>query len=256
MTRLTPAALPLVAALALLQSPAAHAQERAAGDAKWGLGLGVSVRKSPYEGVGDKSTVLPLLSYENDWVRLFGTTLDAKLPSAGPVDFSLRAKVALGEGYVASDSAALAGMAARDGSIYLGAATTWHAGFAEFSLDYLHDVSGNSQGARLRLGAEHSFAFAQRFLVTPHASVTRLDAKHVDYFYGVRPEEATAARPAYAGKATAETELGIRFGLLLAPNQRLLLDLVDTHWGSGVTDSPLVGRSSAPGILLGYTYTF
>lgn len=41
--------------------------------------------------------------YENHWVSLLGTTLDLKLPTAGPMSFRLRARY-LDEGYEAEDS--------------------------------------------------------------------------------------------------------------------------------------------------------
>ena len=78
----------------------------------------------------------------------------------------------------------------------------------------------------------------------------------MDYYYGVRQSEATSARPAYEGKSTTETEVGVRFIYLLASNQRLILDVNDTRWGSGISKSPLVDRTSTPGLLLGYTYAF
>lgn len=224
--------------------------------AKWGLGVAAGFRKSLYKGISDNNTYLPLISYENNWVRLFGNTLDAKLPSLGAFDFSLRTKVALGEGYQASKSSYLTGMQARDGSIYLGGATTWNPGFAKLSLDYLHDVSGNSKGSQLKFGIERSFNFAGAWQLAPHAGVTELDSKYVDYYYGVKASEATADRPQYTGKSTTQTEFGVRLGYLITPRQRAFLDVGDTHFGSGISKSPLVDRTSAPTFLLGYFYAF
>ena len=254
----------LAAILATLQAPAAWADDHEGADrgadeqdgSKWGLGVGASLKHSPYKGISTDNSYLPLVSYENKYVRLFGNVFDVKLPSAGLFDFSLRAKVALGEGYQASKSAYLSGMESRNGSIYLGGATTLHAGFADLSLDYLKDVSGNSKGSQLKLGIEHSFSFDRRYQVTPHASVTSLDAKYVDYYFGVKASEATAARPEYTGKSTTDAEFGVRFGYLITPHQRLLLDVTDTHWGSGISKSPLVDKTSTPGVLLGYIYSF
>jgi outer membrane protein len=224
--------------------------------AKWGLGVGASLKKSPYKGMANDNSYLPLVSYENKWVRLFANTLDAKLPSLGDLDFSIRAKVALGEGYRASKSPYLAGMDSRNGSVYLGAAGTWRAGFAKLSLDYLEDVSGNSKGGQLKFGVERSFDFERALQVTPHASITRLDSKYVDYYYGVKASEATPARQEYIGKSTAETEFGVRFGYLVAPNQRVLLDISDAHRGAGISRSPLVDKSSTPAFQLGYIHAF
>ena len=222
----------------------------------WGLGLGVSAAKSPYLGMKNDTTVIPLLSYENQYVRFFGNTLDVKLPSTGDFDFSLRGKIPFGGGYKAIDSAYFAGMTDRKGAFDLGGAVTWRTALGKASLEYLRDVSGHSKGSKLKLGFEHAFRFDGRFEVVPHFELTREDAKSVDYYYGVTAAEATSARPQYLGKATTNTELGVRFGYAIDPRQRLLLDVVDTRRGSGITNSPLVARKSTPGLKFGYIYGF
>ena len=254
----------LLALLAGLLAGVAHAGEHEGADrgadeadgSKWAVGVAAGFRKSPYRGVDNGNTYLPLVSYESKWIRFFGNTLDAKLPSLGDFDFSIRTKVALGEGYKASKSPYLSGMETRSGSVYLGGASTWRAGFASFSLDYLKDVSGNSKGSQLAFGIERSFVFDRLYQVTPHASITRLDSKYVDYYYGVKASEATPSRPEYVGKSTNQTQLGVRFGVMLTPHQRVLLDVSDQHWGSGISKSPLVDKASAPAFQLGYTYAF
>jgi outer membrane protein len=117
-------------------------------------------------------------------------------------------------------------------------------------------VSGNSKGSELQLGIEHSFNFERKFQVTPHASMIRQDAKLVDYYYGVRASEATAARPEYKGKSTTETQFGVRFGYLMTPNQKFILDVSDAHFGSGITNSPIVDKKTTPAFQLGYLYSF
>lgn len=244
---------------------AAHAADREGADRggddqpneyHWGLGLGVSAEKSPYLGMKNNTTIIPLLSYETQYVRFFGNTLDVKLPSAGDFDFSLRGKIPLGGGYKASDSAYFVGMADRKGPFDIGGAVTWDTSLGKASLEYLRDVSGHSKGSRLKLGFEHAFRFDRRFEIVPHAELTRDDAKSVDYYYGVTSAEATSVRPQYRGKATTDTEFGLRFAYAIDPRQRLLLDVTDKRWGTGITNSPLVARKSTPGLKFGYIYRF
>jgi outer membrane protein len=222
----------------------------------WGLGLGVGSSQSPYIGKKDVDTAIPVLTYENRYVRLFGNLFDVKLPSIGAFDFSLRSKIAVGQGYSSSDSTDLTGMDSRKGSIYLGGAATWRSPLGKASFEYLHDASGHSKGANARLGFEHAFTFARRFEVTPYVGVARQDAKEVDYYYGVRESEATAARPAYSGTSTTVTDFGVRFGYAIDQKQRLLLDIADQHYGKGITNSPIVGRSSTLGVKAAYVYRF
>jgi outer membrane protein len=113
----------------------------------------------------------------------------------------------------------------------------------------LADASSHSKGQSVKVGAERSFSFDRRFEVTPHIGVNWLDKKYVDYYYGVKDVEATAARPAYAGRSTANLELGVRFGYAYDLHQRVFLDVGATYWGAGITDSPLVGKTTSPGVM-------
>ncbi len=56
--------------------PAASAQP----ERQWGLGAGISFKKKAYRDVDTDTTTIPLLTYENDWVRFAGPTVDLKLP--------------------------------------------------------------------------------------------------------------------------------------------------------------------------------
>lgn len=226
------------------------------GVSHWGLGLGVNSKTKPYAGVGTDTSVLPLVSFENRYVRLFGNLFDVKLPSYGAFDFSLRTQVSIGDGYKGSDSTALNGMADRKGAIFVGAASTWHNDIADISAAWLHDASGHSKGSGLKLGAQHSFRLPGRFEVTPHLEYARFDAKYVDYYYGVRASEATTTRREYLGKGTAEVQAGVRLGYMLTRHQRFLLDVSEVRLGTGITDSPIVNRKSAPELKIGYLYAF
>jgi outer membrane protein len=251
-------------AVVLLAAATAQAAEHEGADRgadepdgyNWGLGAGVGIKKSPYAGVNSKTSALPLISFENKYVRLFGNQFDVKLPSYGPFDFSLRTQVAIGDGYKGSDSARLNGMADRKGAVFVGGAATWRNAIANVSVDWLKDVSGRSKGSEFKLGAEHPFRFAGAFEIAPHAQFLHVDGKYVDYYYGVRASEATPVRQEYLGKSTSELQAGVRFAYLLAAHQRILLDVSDTHLGSGITDSPIVDRTWMPALRIGYTYAF
>jgi MipA family protein len=223
---------------------------------RWGLGLGISSKKKPYAGVGTDTRVIPLVSFENRYVRLFGNQFDVKLASQGAIDFSLRTQVSIGGGYKGSDSSQLNGMADRKGTIFVGAASTWHNDIADISAAWLQDASGHSEGSEFKLGAQHSFRLPGRFEVTPHLEYVHFDSRYVDYYYGVRANEATTTRRAYTGKGTSEVQAGVRFGYMLTRHQRFLLDVSEARLGSGITDSPIVNRKSLPELRFGYLYAF
>ncbi len=222
---------------------------------RWGLGVAVGSERSLYKGISSKTVGIPLVSYENRYVRVFGNTLDVKLPNVGPVRFAFRTKVALGEGYKASDSSFLTGMEDRKGSLDMGIAALMPTPYARLSLQWLGDVSGHSKGQELKLGIERPFAWG-RFELTPAFVVSWVDKKYVDYYYGVKATEATVARPEYLGKATTNVEVALRMGYLIDPRQRVTFEVNERRSGSGITNSPIVDRTTTPGVRFGYLYRF
>jgi len=244
----------LVACLAVgLPLPTLAADEPVA-DSQWGLGLGVAVSQRPYRDAENKTRALPLLMYENRWVRIGGTGIDLKLPSAGPVSFALRARYAF-DGYEQSDAPILNGMAERKDSLWLGGAAKWRNDIADLSAEWVGDASGNSKGQQFKLQLDRSFK-AGAFQFTPRLAATWLDRKYVDYYYGVTAPEAAGNRPFYEGAATVNAEVGLRTVYGLAPRHALSLDVGTTRLGTGIKDSPLVERRNVSRLFFGYVHRF
>ena len=247
---------------AILVAPAARAEDPAfpgvvaptESDSHWGLGLGVGTQHGLYKGISSRTTVIPLILYDNEYVHVLGNTVDLKLPSAAGVNFALRAKYDLGSGYKATDSSYLTGMAERKGSVWLGGAATWENDVATLSVQWLK-ASGASKGQQFEINAEHAFRFGRLQLI-PHIGAEWSDKKYVDYYYGVLPSEATALRPAYAGNSTTDVSAGLRINYAVERNQLILLDISDKHRGTNITQSPLVDKTSTPALRVGYLYKF
>jgi outer membrane protein len=220
----------------------------------WAIGVGGGVQTQPYAGIDRKAQALPLILFENKYVRVAGPGLDLKLPDAGPVSLSLRARYA-DEGYAEDDAPGLAGMASRHGGVWLGASARWRSGVAQLFTEVLSDASGHSNGLQARVGVDKEIRFG-RFSVTPTVSAIWLDRKYVGYYYGVTAAEATMARPEYDGRATVNTEFTLRTRYMLAPDQALTLDIGATRLGAGIQNSPLVGRSATANVRMGYLYRF
>jgi outer membrane protein len=243
--------------VALLWSAAALAQAppaRPTADATWGLGLGLSTESKPYRGVHSKTRLLPLITFENRWVRVFGPGLEVKLPVQGPLSMDLRLRYQ-DTGYAASDSAFLAGMQERKNSLWAGARVAWRHEIAQLSVEWLGDASHHSGGQQLKLGLDKTLRLGP-VLVQPRLALSWQDAAHVNHHFGVRPWEARAGRPAYAPGSDRQTELGVRLTLPLAPHQVVYLDLGHHRLGSQARNSPLVDRSGTTALRLGGIYRF
>lgn len=247
----------LAAALVALTPLASQAQGPDQGGddrTQWGLGLAVMPETRAYRDFDNKTRVLPLVTFENRWVRVFGPGLEFKLGRSGPLSYGLTVGYAR-DGYKPTDSPALLGMDRRQSSAWLGGRVGLQAGGATLSADWSADALSHSKGQKLRLGAERRYGLGD-FGLTPRVTATWLDSKFVNYYYGVRSSETNANRPAYTPGATVNTEFGLRVDYRLAPQQMLFADMGVTALGSAIKRSPVVDRSTLPEVRLGYLYRF
>lgn len=246
-----------VLSLGLAAALPAGAQEAEAPEAKtsrWGIGLGAAVIDRPYRDYDQETKGLPIVYFENRWAEINAGRFDFKINGSEDLSFRVRARYTM-DGYDPEDSDYLQGMEERDDSVWAGGAVVWNSPFAEVSAEYLVDAMDKSGGARGRVQAEHRFGMG-RFGLTPRVAAEWVDEKYVAYYYGVRPEEATLARPAYDGKATVNAEVGLRLDYSPAERHTFFVDVAGTGFGDGIKESPLVEKSRQTRISAGYLFRF
>ncbi len=179
-------ALPLVTGL-LVSATGAWAQQPPGkgkpDDLNWGVGLAVMSAQKAYRGMDRETRVLPLLSFENQYIKLGGPNLDIKLPGltlseSQRLKFGLTVKLFGGSGgYDASDSPFLAGMAERKDGIWAGVKTEWENPLADVKLEWLADASGNSKGQRVVLGLERKWMLSPQLMLVPQIGAEWTDKK-------------------------------------------------------------------------------
>ncbi|WP_457420939.1 MipA/OmpV family protein [Roseateles sp. P5_E7] len=249
-------ALRLVAAL-LIATPALAQNSPPDGGQPSSLtiaGIGAGAVREPYRGVDAKARVLPLLIYESKWVSVALPTIDVKLGSTGPVSWRLRTRFGF-DGYKAKDSDFLRGMDRRKEGLWLGGAAIWDTGMGELSLEVLGDATSNSKGRVFSLEYEKRFDFGD-LAITPRIGLRGVDKKFVDYYFGVKPNEAIAGRPVYLGKSATQTEGGLRFTYATGSNEMLFLDVSGRLIGKEIEKSPLVERRYQASLFAGWLYRF
>jgi outer membrane protein len=227
----------------------------------WGLGLAVVSGQKAYKGTDRETRALPMLSFENRYVKLSGPNLELKLPGlelgdSQRLNFGIVAKLFGGGGYEASDSPTLAGMAERESGVWAGAKVEWENDVADVKLELLGDASGKSKGQRVVLGVGRKWMLGPSVMLMPQVGVEWVDKKYVDYYYGVRAGEATAGRAAYIGKATLNPEISLTGIYRFDKHQSLMLNVGVKSLGKGIKNSPIVDRSTENRVMLGYTYRF
>lgn len=230
------------------------AADAPASGARWGLGMAALSIQKPYRGVDPERVALPLLVYESKWWSVYGPSLSLNLPSLGPVAFSLTTRLSH-DGYDASDAPSLDGMRQRKDRLWLGGSGKWRTGIADTTLEWMHDVSGYSRGQRVGVSVEHVFDLGL-FELTPRLGAAWLDRRYVDYYYGVRLQEARAQRLPYRAAATVNVEAGLRAAYRVAHRDSLFLDVGVDRLGAQIHASPLVGSALQSRIVLGYVHVF
>jgi MipA family protein len=83
-----------------------------------------------------------------------------------------------------------------------------------------------------------------------------LSKNHVDYYYGVRGNEAAPSRPAYSGKATYNLDINITAIINLSPHWRWIIIYNRDGFGEGIKDSPIVDRNSSNAFITSLNYKF
>jgi MipA family protein len=230
--------------------------------ATWGVGLGLISTQKPYAGMARTNTWLPLITFENQHVALFGPTVEVKLGSvalgqAQRLDYRLIGQMNLdGAGYQASDAPILAGMDERKGGVWMGAKAAWRNPVADVNAEWLADVSNTSRGQRLSLGLEKPWRLNENLMITPRVGMAWVDNNYVDYYFGVRTSETAAGRAAYAGSAGVLPSAGVRAVYRFDKHHAVMLDARVLGLADSIKASPLVNASTENRVLMTYSYRF
>lgn len=256
--------LPVVAALlagAPADAQALGPSDDDDGESSWGLGIGVANSQKPYAGMDRQTRAVPMIQFQNRYVRIMGPSLEVKLPSLAlgetqTLEFSLTGRRNMGAGYEPDDAPVLAGMAERKGGFWVGAKAEWKTGLLSVSAEASADASGHSKGRKLSLGVSKPWHLGRQFMLMPRLGVTWHDRKHNDYYFGVRDAEARPDRPAYRADAGVNVEAGVNGIYMFDRHHSAMLGVSATRLSTAVKDSPLVDRSSESRVFLGYLYRF
>lgn len=256
----TMAAAAFVVGLNVSFAASAAEAERAEGTSSWGLGIGLSSSQQPYTDIDRDNEAIPLIYFENDYVQVFGPRAEIKLPGlqiteSSELEFNLVADYDF-SGYEEGDARILDGMDDRDGGLWAGAVVKWEHEMFDVSAEWLADASGNSDGQRVTLELERSWGWGEHITLTPRLAAIWQDKEYVDYYFGVRSDEARFDRPTYEGKSGINTEFGVRGTYRIDKHHSVILDLEAVRLASEIEDSPLVDSSTENSVSFGYLYRF
>lgn len=239
---------------AVLSTGIAAAQPPDTGRPQWSLGIAAISSPEPYVGAGNETIVVPALavSYKRFYFR--GIAAGYRVWESGDfeLDALLRARFA---GYDADDSPFLAGMEDRRKSADAGLQLTWEAERVGVRLTPVTDILGRSDGQEVDLELFFPIRFGP-VRVEPRVGAAWLSDSFVDYYAGVRPEEALPDRPPYEGESTVNLTAGVS---VFSPVGRHLLFqgfVRLDQLGDGFDDSPIIGDDRALTSFVALSYRF
>ena len=223
---------------------------------RWGLGLGVIARSSPYvDSTQDVTQVIPAVTYVGERLQWLGPSLRFGLAGSDTLRVALAAEYRVGV-YEEADSPALAGLGDRENTLLAGLGLQYEMG-AGFELEalYLHDaldrIGGGAASARISRSVPWGTATLQ-----PHLAVNWLSAEMSHHDFGVPAAAATLQRPAYEPGSTTSLEAGLGLFVELSENWRIIASVAAERLDDEVTRSPIVDDDLVVKGLAVVTYVF
>ena len=205
-------------------------------------GAGVAFHEQIYKDFHQRSIALPIIGYVGDKLKIFGPYINYSFLKKDhwTLDFVLAPRF---NGFSQSDGVFFEGMQERKDTLDAGLNIKFAPKQWRFELKSLHDLLSRSQGSSFDLSVTRKYKI-MGLTIEPSVAVNQMNSALTDYYYGVRPSEATQLRPFYRGRSALNKELGLAITAFV-PIGIFRLDMDNTWYASGITDSPLVDRSHA-----------
>lgn len=220
-----------------------------------GLGFSAKGEASPYVGAGARLDVVPLYIYEGERVFLRANRVGIKALANDDQRLELFLEKRL-EGFpIRKQPAELAGMAQRTSANDFGLSYSYRQPWGTLKAELAVDAGDTHNGSEARLGYSYNWRSGALSL-RPAVSVAFRSARLNDYYYGVKPGEATASRPAYTAGAGVNAAVGLYGVYDLSRHWQVLAGVSATVLGSQAANSPIVEKRVLPAVYLGASYAF
>ena len=237
-------------------SSAYEVQPQVFGKTQNSIGVAGLYSQQIYKGVDNKAVPFPLLNFTYNNFFIQNITVGYNAYTSDYFQASLIAAPNF-QGYDANDSNELSGMSDKDPSINVGGRVKLKTAPLITTLSAVHDVSGNTSGntytAKFATGLP---LMDKRLILSPSVAFSYQDSNIVNYYYGVSQSETTETRAAYSPDGTLNTTFGLVAMYQLSSHWRTNVAYMLTKYGSEVSDSPVVDRSTSSMVMLGVSYLF
>lgn len=212
------------------------------------VGLGVTVRQSPFVG-GDSSITPTVVTRDRDGMAISGPVWSFSQSPAR--------QVYVGAGldewdYKRGDSPQLSDMHALDRAINLRLGAAWKLPAGVLNADAGKDVAAH-KGEQVRVRYTLNPVFT-RLPARPYLEGQWLSSKLADYYVGVNADEVKAGRPAYQAGDARVLKAGVSLEKPLTTQWTLIGNVDATHYGTAISDSPVIDTRTVWSGQVGLTY--
>ena len=219
------------------------------------------VAPRPYVGADASIQPIPIVElYSGRWF-VQGIRAGYRFVDTESIDFDVRVRFRF-SGLDPDDSPFLDGMEERRETVEAGLGLDWELarawrGAFELELRAFADVLGRSDGfeSSVDLGWRRGFGTGKMNLL-PAVVMVYQRADQVDYYYGVRPDEARPGRPAFQGEAVFNPRASVLFVYRFTQRWGLTTLVSVDFFDDEITSSPIVDQSSELFGLVGLAYSF
>ncbi len=221
-------------------------------------GPGLLMVDKPHKGGDTRILPIPAIYFQKDRFMLFGPQARWVLYYDNDLMVSVLGKLRY-EGYDDNEDRYLRGMSDRRMTFEAGLSLAREFRWARLAADWTSDVLNEHKGHEIRLTASRRFADVlgvDKLAVTPTVGGNWRSRQLNNYYYGVRPKEAVAGRPAYNAGDTVGLLTSLRVDYPLTERWNMF-SLVSVEWlRSEITNSPIVDQHHKLSLLIGAMYNF
>lgn len=217
-------------------------------------GVGLSVNKEIYKGYNTRTLPLPLIGYKGERLTVYGPFISYKIKTVEKINVAFKLAPRF-QGFDESDSYIFEGMKGRKHSVDAGFEINYKSSDWNVSISSLFDVLNNSGGYEIKSSIGRMYKFGPVF-IEPSISMSLLDSKHVDYYYGVKSSEINKNRVAYIGDSGVNTGLGLSIATPIFFGGFTRVNIEYWQFDSAITNSPLVESNSSASVQLLFTKMF
>lgn len=221
--------------------------------ARMGIGAAALVENEGYRDGGTETEALPVFFYQGERLRVLGPQATYRVLGDRDTHIGLRVDYRF-DGYEKDDGKIFEGMAERKSGIAVGLA-----GQLRFGPGNIYYSAARSVSASKGIYATIQYGIPMEikgWTVVPRAGVELFNARYADYYFGVRPAEARAGRPAYEAGRALNLDVGIDLHRDLGRHHTVFGSVKYRRYDSAIKDSPLMEKSASPRMNIGYLYRF